>query len=75
MLQCCLGGQKRGGAMRIFLNLIGVVLVSIFLVYMAIYLNELPLYVVCGIGVVLVLVGFWQDEMQGENANGQQGRG
>jgi hypothetical protein len=60
--------------MRIFLNLIGVVLASIFLLYMAIYLNELPLYIVCGIGVVLVFVGFWQDEVQGENANGQQGR-
>ncbi|HKY93792.1 MAG TPA: hypothetical protein VJL84_00750 [Kiloniellales bacterium] len=50
--------------MRILLSLVGVVLAAIFLFYMAIYLNDWPLYVVCLLGIALMLVAFWQDEMQ-----------
>jgi hypothetical protein len=60
--------------MPIILHLIGVVLVSLFLGYLAIYLNEPPLYIVCGIGIALVLAGFWQDEIRGES-NGQRSAG
>jgi hypothetical protein len=60
--------------MPIILHLIGVILVSLFLGYMAVYLNELPLYIVCALGILLVLAGFWHDELRGES-NGQQSAG
>jgi len=64
-----IGGQDWGGgaAMRIVLNLVGVVLASAFLLYMAVHLNELPLYVVCVGGILMILAAFWQDEVQDES--------
>ena len=53
--------------MRILLSLLGLVLSAAFLLFMAIYLHEIPLYFVCGIGVVLMAVAFWQDEIRGNN--------
>jgi len=60
-----IGGQDWGGgaAMRIVLNLVGVVLASAFLLYMAVKLNSAPLYVVCIGGIVLIVVAFWRDEV------------
>jgi len=50
--------------MRILLNLVGAALVSTFLLYLAFYLNEAPLYVVCGLGIVLMLIAMRQDHVQ-----------
>ena len=50
--------------MRILLNLVGAALFSLFLLYLAIYLNEVPLYVVCILGIVLMLVAMRQDHVQ-----------
>jgi len=50
--------------MRILLNLVGVVLASVFLLFMAIKLHEVALYAVCGIGILLIVVGFWRDEVR-----------
>lgn len=50
--------------MRIVLALVGVILATAFLAFMSASLDALPLYVVCGIGVALMFVGFWQDEVR-----------
>jgi hypothetical protein len=59
--------------MGILLNLVGVVLASAFLLYMAFYLNELPLYVVCFLGIGVICFAFWQDEIQGEASSQADG--
>jgi hypothetical protein len=64
MLQCR-GKRLDGGlAMRILLNLVGMLLVVAFLGYMAVNLNEIPLYIVCILGIGLMLVGARQDRQQ-----------
>jgi len=52
---------------RILVNLPGVLICAAFLMFMAVQLNELALYVVCGLGVVLMVIAVWQDEVRDVN--------
>jgi len=51
--------------MRIGIGLVGIVLVVVFLLFMAMKLDELALYVVCGLGAVCAVLAFWRDEVRG----------
>ncbi len=52
------------------LGLVGVLLATGFLLFLAIDLQELPLYLVCGAGVAMMLVAFWRDEVRGSDKQG-----
>ena len=52
------------------IGLVGIVLAVIFLLYFAVKLNDLPLYIVCGIGITLMVIAFWRDEVKGGGGGG-----
>lgn len=47
------------------IGLVGIVLVVVFLLFLAVKLGDLPLYIVCGLGAACAIVAFWRDEVQG----------
>jgi len=54
--------------MRIGIGLVGIVLVVVFLLFLAVKLDELPLYIVCGLGTACAVLAFWRDEVRGNGA-------
>ena len=47
------------------IGLVGILLAVAFLGFFAMKLNDLPLYIVCAIGIALMLIAFWRDEVKG----------
>ncbi len=46
----------------LWIGLVGVVIAAIFLGFLAVKLGDIPLIIVCGIGIVLMVTAFWRDE-------------
>jgi hypothetical protein len=49
------------------IGLVGIVLVVVFLLFLAVKLDEIALYVVCGLGAFFAALAFWRDEVKSGN--------